>query len=88
MKTILLLSQLFFFVLVYHFDDSIAQHKIPIGTNGNIIELNIKNLSNPGSSRFVVIVSDLPEWIEFSNKSVEINKLNPGENAIANFHSI
>jgi hypothetical protein len=64
---------------------SIAQHKIPVGTKGNFIELSIKNPSNSGSSKFVVTVSDLPGWIEFSNTKFEINKLNPGENAVARF---
>jgi hypothetical protein len=64
---------------------SIAQHKIPVGTNGNVIELSIKNPSNSGSSKFTITVSDLPEWIEFSNTKFEINKLNAGENTAARF---
>jgi hypothetical protein len=62
-----------------------AQHKIPVGTKGNAIELNIKNPPGSASTSFVVTVDEFPEWIEFSSNRIEINKLNVGENAVAIF---
>jgi hypothetical protein len=82
MKLRIIFTVIVSFVFAFY---SSAQNKVPVGTSGNVIELNIKNPSGSGSSAFDVTVNDLPEWIEFSNRKFEINKLNPGENAVARF---
>lgn len=62
-----------------------AQHKIPAGTKGNVIEMNIVNPIGSGSSSFVISTANLPEWLEFSNSTFKIENLKPGQSAIARF---
>ncbi len=61
-------------------------HNVPCGSQGNNLELTIKNGSGMGMSNVKLELLNAPEWLHFSANELVLNEVSSDNDGTASFH--